>query len=457
MSLPQALNYVSNKPLAGSGKPYINRYRSDNSSYVDKDIIRFEIPTGRQGSYIFPSDCFIEGKIKVTSTSGSTASTTAAVTYIDQSIYSIFNRMRVYHGNVLLEDVLYTNKIWTSVYDLQVSGEERRNDCITKCVFDSNTSGVSAYNTGVLGAQFISSSTNSAASTSSLFDFAIVLPSSILGSLAQKALPVGLMGASSIYLELELAPVGMAFVGSATVNSLDSYSVQDIYFNAKQTTLPTDIDNLLIQSTGGIINLPAVAYKSEAKTIATSTSNFNDKFSFQFSSLKNFMFFVQNSATAIGGVGTSAAIKYRSITARPRANISEFFLTINGESYPSQPVTGYARTFAEVLRAWDSLTDTNGGGIISLANYTIDTNTATDDVLNAAYGSTVQKRYIAGLDLDRFNHSSDTLMSGTSSIGQLVNLQLTMTTATSDNLTLYAYVQYDVLYHLENGLLSPKF
>lgn len=451
MSLPKDLNFSSNKPMAASGKPFINRYRSDNSSYADKDVIRIEIPTGRQGSYLFPKDSFIEGKIKVTSTTNASASTTAGVTYIDQSIYSIFNRMRIYHGSNIIEDVLYTNKVWTSIYDIQCNEVERRGDCITKCVSDTNSSGVTTFQGGCLGVQFISSTSNSTQSTSNLFEFCIVLPSGLLGSLASKATPLGLMGSASIYLEIELAPANMAFVGSINVASIDSYTVQDIYYNAKQTTLPSDIDNLLIQSTGGIINLPAVSYKSEAKTITSNSSAYNDKFSFQFSSLKSFYFFLINSTTAVG-----AALK-RSVTARPRANISDFFLTINGEAYPSQTVAGYARAYSELLRSFDSLTDTNAGGILTYNNYTYDTNTTADDILNATYASTQQKRYIAGLDLDRFNHSSDTLMSGTSSIGQMINLQLNMSTATSENLILYAYVMYDVLYHLENGLLSAKF
>jgi hypothetical protein len=217
------------------------------------------------------------------------------------------------------------------------------------------------------------------------------------------------------------------------------------------TTLPSDIDNLLIQSTGGIINLPAMSYKAEAKTISSSSSAFNDKFSFQFSSLKNFIFFLINTTTTVG-----AALK-RSISARTRANVSDFFLTINGEAFPSQTVAGYARAYSELLRCYDLLTDTSAGGIITYNNYAYDTNTTADDILNATYASTQQKRYVAGLDLDRFNHSSDTLMSGTSSIGQMINIQLNMSAATSENLTLYAAVMYDVLYHLENGLLSPKF
>jgi hypothetical protein len=38
----------------------------------------------------------------------------------------------------------------------------------------------------------------------------------------------------------------------------------------------------------------------------------------------------------------------------------------------------------------------------------------------------------------------------------MVNLQLNMSAPTDEALTLYAAVQYDVLYHIEGGLLTAK-
>ena len=73
--------------------------------------------------------------------------------------------------------------------------------------------------------------------------------------------------------ELEVAQAAMAFVGDGTA-AINSYTVSDIFFNAKLTTLPNDIDDLLIQSTGGIVNLPAISYKAEAKTISAASSAF---------------------------------------------------------------------------------------------------------------------------------------------------------------------------------------
>jgi hypothetical protein len=217
-----------------------------------------------------------------------------------------------------------------------------------------------------------------------------------------------------------------------------------------------DVEQALISSTGGVINLPAVAYKCESKAIAATATSFSDKFSFQFSSLKNFLFFPQNQATANGTIAS------RSVSARPRAYINEYYLNINGEVFPSQSITGYARQYSELMRSFDMLTDTNAGGVLTFSNYTIDVTTTatdvmTDEAVAASIIATDQKRWVGGIDLDRFNRSSDVLMSGTSTIGQLLSLVVNFSQAPEEALTLYGACMYDVLYHIENGQMVAKF
>ena len=452
MSFPSELNLGSNKPMSASGKPSINRYRSDNSEYRGGDTIRIEIPCGRKGQYLFPKDSFIELKIKITAGNAG-ANTANSSAYIDQSIYAIFNRIRIFHGSNVVEDCLYVNKLWTALYDIQINESKRRSESIMKLIGDNTLATSGVYNNGLSGLRFSTYGGAQAAIDSTVYDACFCIPSALLGSLASKAVPLGLMGASSIYLELELAPTAQAFVtdGSAFVNS---YTVSDIFYNGKITTLPNDIDDLLIQSTGGIVNLPAVSYKAEAKTLSALSTSFNDKFSFQYSSLKNFLFFIQNSTTANGTITT------RSVSSRTKANITDYFLLINGEAFPSQTIQNTSRMHAELLRSFDGLSDTGFGGILTISNYTVNTTLTAEDILTgglAAYGPTTpQKRFIAGIDLDRFNHTSDTLLSGTSSIGQMVNLQLNMGALGNETCTLFAAVQYDVLYHIEGGLLTAK-
>ena len=85
MSFPKELNLSSNRPMAAPGKPSINRYRADNGNYNGGDVIRIEIPCGRNGQYLFPMDSFLEARIKANvTTTAATGVTGNNQLFIDQ-------------------------------------------------------------------------------------------------------------------------------------------------------------------------------------------------------------------------------------------------------------------------------------------------------------------------------------------------------------------------------------
>jgi hypothetical protein len=166
---------------------------------------------------------------------------------------------------------------------------------------------------------------------------------------------------------------------------------------------------------------------------------------------------------------TSGSILYRSVSSRPKAGITDYYLTINGEAYPSQTIAcnlggtvGASRMYSELLRSWDQLGDTNAGGILTYMNYARSDATAIAlaQLTSAAAGdyglATLQQRFLAGIDLDRFNHSGDTLMSGTDTTGQLINLFVNCAATGVDGLSLYAYIMYDVMFNIENGQIKAR-
>ena len=60
------------------------------------------------------------------------------------------------------------------------------------------------------------------------------------------------------------------------------------------------------------------------------------------------------------------------------------------------------------------------------------------------------KRSVYGLDLNRFNNTQDTLLSGTSTIGQSINLIINKD-AIAETANLYGAVMYDVIYTIQDG------
>jgi hypothetical protein len=262
-----------------------------------------------------------------------------------------------------------------------------------------------------------------------------------------------LCNSSSIYLELQLeSALQCCFRTSNAVTAINYFTLSDIYYNAKVSVLPYDIEKAIIESTGGIINLHAVAYKGEMKTLASGLA-FNDKFAFQYSSVKNFLFMFQNSTTANGTI-TSLGI-----TQRPRCNLNEYYILLNGESFPSQPINSLSKMYMELLRSYDMMTDTNAGGIINYSLY--NASTGVDSAAQLAdddYATLVCKRFVGGVDFDRFNHSSQTLMSGINTIGNTVNLNLAFGAGgTPTSINIYAFVMYDVNVKLQGGLLQSFF
>ena len=151
------------------------------------------------------------------------------------------------------------------------------------------------------------------------------------------------------------------------------------------------------------------------------------------------------------------------MTQRPRHGLSKYNLLLNGEAYPSQGIQTVSRMYTELLRSYDMLTDTNGGGVLdynlyNAANGADGPATVTQDTYN---GPLVYKRFVGGICMDRFNHSSDTLMSGTNTVGNSVNLNMEFTELNSGGVqsvsNLYAFIMYDVNIKLQGGLLTAMF
>ena len=257
MSLPKELNLGSNKPLASSARPNILRFRSDNGSYQAGDTIRIEIPTNRQGQYLFPCDSFLEFKLSVNTTSAPGTVGAAGIAqpfYLDQSIYSLFNRIRIIHGSTVLEDTLYANRLWTAIYDLQVNEVERRGDAITKGVLDTSAAAaIGSFNNGLFGRLAYTTeapAANGAAVTTetSMDYFNFVIPSALFGSLASKALPLSLLGASSLYIEFELAAKDTVFIkqtlAAANVATLNHILFQKFIIMLKFQFYPLKLNKL---------------------------------------------------------------------------------------------------------------------------------------------------------------------------------------------------------------------
>ena len=443
MSFVKDMDYGKVKAASVASRPQILRWRADNSTYNPTEIIRIEIPTSSNNIHLFGKDSFIEGKLNIPLIAAN-----AAVSEVDGNVFSLFSRMRVSHGSNVVEDTQNCGRLWHVLNDIQKVNDARGEDSITKLAFSNLTAAGSAA--GLMQPHLKGCTVSAAAGQAAqVFPFSFTLPSAIFGSLCEKSIPLSECTASSFYIELELASLGNFFCDSGGVASaFGAVTVSDIYYNAKCAVLPPDVHGLLMSSTGGKVVIPAVAFKTEAKSVAAAATSFNDKFAYQVSSANAFLWWMTTA-------GANGSLVHRSVTSRNCKGLTEWQLNINGEMYPSDMIRGKPRNLNELLRAFDMLSSNLGSGVLDQVTYggpLVDAGTLATDINTA---DIPHKRFVAGIDLNRFNQSHETLLSGTNTVGQSINLVANFA-AVGDAQTLYSALMYDVLYTIQDGLMTAN-
>lgn len=459
MSYPKELNYAAMKPASVSSRPIIQRFRADLQSYAPGDVARIEIPTSAATTHLFPSDTFLEGKLHVTSD--------VTTCNLDGNVYSCFQRMSIYHGSNLLETQYNCGRLWHVLNDCQRGWSDRAEDSVSKGAGSLAISGglvtavalpaavnyaanaacvVTTGAADVNNVSYFSSLTGkSLAAAANTIDFCFQLPSALFGSMATKAIPLGACNASSFYIELEIASLANMFVYSAAAITT-ACTITDLVINTKVAQLPADVNAALMGSVQNNIVLPATSWKVEQKTCVAHSASFNDKFAFQLSSVNAFLFWFQNTAA-------QNDIKYRGMTGRPGHKVQDYQLNINGDAYPTDVVRTRSRFIQELQRAFDNVGSIKGGsGILDATTYYDGNSLITSDVGTTAMP---HNRSVYGLDLNRFNNCQDTLLSGTSTIGQSINLIINKT-AVNESANLYGAVMYDVIYTIQDGQMTAN-
>jgi hypothetical protein len=362
--------------------------------------------------------------------------------------------MSIYHGSNLLENPIYCGKLWHVLNDCQRGWSDRSQDSVAMLADVSDATGSASASESFYSSTLAGVAIPNNATTT--FDFSFMLPSAIFGSMATKALPLGACNASSFYIELELETQVNMFCATDNTNNPapTSANVTDVVFNTKVAILPDDVNNLLMASVQNRIVLPATSWKVEQKTLASAGEAFNDKFAFQLSSVNAFLFWFHNQTAQDN-------YAYRSMTSRPSHKVINYQLNINGEAYPSDLIATRSRMICELQRAFDSLGNTKSGcGILDsrlfkdTAGDTTSSSLVAEDLGTLA---TPHVRCVYGIDLNRFNNTQETMLSGTSTIGQSINLIFNKSTnGVAQAAQVYGAVMYDVIYTVMDGLMTAN-
>ena len=380
MSLPKNLLY-QNKVDAMGARPYTSNIQPQGAqTYAANDVMIFNIPCNRN-TVLSPHDTYL--KFSMTGTNGATAQDWVRLS--KAGAHGFIQRLRVFHGSTLLEDIdNYGNLV------AQLCTHQRSADNISykgsvvegfeeSCavLVAGSAAGASAapiYSINALRGMRIFNSVYNATqlagagvTTSRTFCIPLV---SILGSLSDKYLPLFAMTSSPIRLEVQL--VSSALIPFVAITAMASFSLSNVEIIGSFIELSDQALGVIQASTAGAPLTMAVNRYSNLvynASLLNATTNVSCPVPFKYSSVQAIINTIrQHSAGAIT-FDAYGSFNY---------NINEYWFQFGSESLPTKHPGSSAAgggdhqtMFNYYCSALGSTYDLNYNPLVSL--YTYDT------------------------------------------------------------------------------------
>jgi len=422
-------------------------HSSNKSLFAPNDMAIFYIPGGRKNCYLDPSQTYIRYTVKNNDT------TVSVNNYIqfDGSGASVINRIDVYHGSNLLESVQSYNVLYNYLLDFQYSISEKLG---LQVAYTTTSSGNLSYaRDGV-----------KLTSTASGCNYTVCMPvlSSVFGLTADKFLPTGLLN-DDVRIELtwENLTQGMVF-GSATAAS---WSITQAELICTFVELSDEGEHMVRSFTPpeNPIYLHGTSYRHYTSNLQSGTSgNYSTLVPARFASLKT-LILTPRRATEI-----TSSTSY-SISSRINPNIQYYWWRCAGAIIPQKYVIlensnttgGSSEGFIEIMRSFHSLDNSTNCSSLPIAYFNTtdkagDTTQFTSSISTGV--NSYANAFAIATELESFAQKSDLLISGMNTLSSQVFFECMISnTAPTANYTLDFFAQFDVIYVLENGLLSARF
>ena len=349
--------------------------------------------------------------------------------------HSFIQRVRVFHGSVLLSDINNYNQLASMCYDLQVSTPAAygkyniltgsRNDTVTTTpTFAAAAVGdvVTALSNIPLSVQQVNSgirlnSAQTAQNTeTSKFTFCLSLIS-IIGTLCPKYFPLFECTAFPLRVEIQLASSANSVTCPTT--ALSSFSLTNVEYVMNCIELSDNAIQVIRSSTGGN---PLQFVFSDYSNIETSMSASTGSLlaipcAFKYASIRSLFIAMRDRAK-------NDDIRYFPFS-NNTFNLSSYSFRLGSKVVPTKSPENYIEMYSELIKAIGSLSDVNhapaielksySGGLYRSADAADDANTLPTQVGTglADSGTVNSASFYVGLDLENYpNADKDKIWAG---------------------------------------------
>jgi len=447
--IPSNLKYQS-KAESAPARRFLTQIQPQGGTgnYRPGDTITINIPT-RSNTALIPSESYLKGQFNLISTANAT---TAALESC--GVHQFIQRVRVFHGSNLLEDIDNYGQLAKILYDYQVPEDA------VKGRFSVTTGTNNAYSTaggadtvGLNARSVNRGALVSVINGSSALPFAINLVSLVGALSGEKYLPLWEMTAAPLRVEIVLQSSLIRCMMVEGGANLD-FTASAINYCGEFLELPDSAVAAIKSGSSSPMQMVLPSYRSytnssplSANTLTTVSMPIPAKFS----SLKNIFVATRLNAGAAAqypsshcafGVGT--------------ANSPGYQFRVGSEVLPSTQPSTYPEIYSEAVKCFGSLADLQVQPSIDSSAFLLD---APQTIAGALQAATKDSgAFLVGIDMEIYqNADKASIFAGTntntSDIFAIINYYSTSAITVLQT----AFACYDQVLVYENGVCYARF
>lgn len=444
--IPGNLKFQS-KVESAPARRYLTQIQPQGGTgtYNPGDTITINIPT-RANTALIPSESYLRGQFVLTA---STADATAA-TFESCGVHGFIQRVRVFHGSNLLEDIDNYNQLAKILYDFQAP------DDVVKGRFAVTSATNPQYNvtsgTIVRGVNRGSTTAvNTAVTSANTVPFAINLISLVGALSGDKYLPLWEMTAAPLRVEIVLRSslVGCLALVAGTATS-PTFIANSVNYCGEFLELPDSAVAAIKAGSSNPLQMVLPSWRSYTNSAAITTSGTQVSFPIpaKFSSLKNIVV-ATRSGSAAGATGLYPM-------SHCKFGITSYNFRVGSEVLPSTAPTSISEIYSEAIKAFGSLADLALQPSVDLVSYQLD---APNAIASASDASLLDSgSFITGIDMEVYqNADKASIFAGTNTNTSDIFYIVNHTPASNVTILQTAFACYDQVLVYENGVCYARY
>lgn len=436
--IPKVMTYEPKKEAAGA-----RRYRTSiqpqtgagtsTAPYAAGQTIIVNIPTG-SNQMLVASESTLSFKLAVT------ASAAATLALDSCGAHGIIQRLRLYHGSNLLQDIDNYQILSKLFHDWQAPNDSVAGRLSitagTNSIFaGADSDSVRAVNRGA-------TVTLGAGGDATFPSMSIVL-NSLVGGLATKYIPVYKMGSAPLRVELVLSSAASNFC-YASAGNLTGFKVYEVNFNAEYLQLSDSAIAAVEANSGAPLTMTFPDWRNYqfSQTLTNGVSNtVSVPVPAKFSSLRGLVATCRDA--------NAGAAQYPSIPLI-KAGLQQYQWRIGGTVVPTNPVNQDGDFFNETAKVFGSLSDLNYQPSIDITSFTQNASVQTNSAVLVA--RTDSGSFATGIDICPYmGVDTERIYSGVDTTTDDIFYQPILNPAATGLYTFSVFACYDCMLVCENG------